>query len=173
MEDRVDPQRSRKFHFFSRLDFRWTSEHVSLSNQWSGPSRSSPSPEPDMIPVAQIESDASPTTENAPPPLPSELFRVGQAVALIGDDISISRLEGEPLFLYRGHPGRITDPNDMHVLTDWVGLEESPWSFAFGFTAFPDGTCRGLTAITDEDYAIRAKAIADGKRPTTDNLNEE
>ncbi|ALE07815.1 hypothetical protein AL755_13265 [Arthrobacter sp. ERGS1:01] len=96
------------------------------------------------------------------------MFRVGQAVALLGDDINVDRREGEPLFFYRGHPGRITDPNGMHILTEWVGFEESPWSFAFGFTAFHDGTCRGLTAITEEEYAIRAKAIAEGKRPTTD-----
>lgn len=108
-------------------------------------------------------------TDNQPPPLPSVLFRVGQAVALnVEDDIDADRGEGEPLFLYRGHPGRITDPNHMHILTDWVGLEESPWSYAFGSTAFPDGTCHGLTAITEDEYAVRAKAIADGKRRTTD-----
>lgn len=119
---------------------------------------------------AQIGLNVSQTTLNEPPPLPPELFRVGQAVALnLEEDISIPRLEGEPLFLYRGHPGRITDPNYMHILTDWVGLENSPWSYAFGFTAVPDdGPCPGLTAITEAEYTIRAKAIAEGKRPTTD-----
>ena len=110
------------------------------------------------------------SSENLPPPLPYELFRVGQTVALnLEDDISVDRRDEEPLFLYRGHPGRITDPNFMHILTDWVGFEESPWSYAFGFTALSDdGPCPGLTAITEEEYAIRAKAIGEGKRPLLD-----
>lgn len=106
-------------------------------------------------------------------PLPRKLFLVGQTVALRSpEDIDANEIwhsEGEPLFLYRGHPGRITDPSPMHILVDWAGFEESTWSLDFGFTATSKGPCPGLTDITEEEYESRCKEIAEGKRPTFGN----
>ncbi|MDJ0315783.1 hypothetical protein CVV68_01210 [Arthrobacter livingstonensis] len=108
--------------------------------------------------------------DNESEPLPPELFLIGQTVALRSsadlDANDIWHNDGEPLFLYRGHPGRITDPNLMHILVEWAGFENSDWSLAFGFTASAKGPCSGLMAITEDEYDRRCKEIAAGKRPT-------
>lgn len=102
--------------------------------------------------------------------LPIELLLVGQAVAFrSSEDVDAADVwhnEGEPLFLYRGHPGRITDACPMHILIEWAGFENSDWSLAVGFTSPDEGPCDSLTAITEEEHYRRCREIAEGKRPT-------
>ena len=103
-------------------------------------------------------------------PLPQSLLREGQKVAFNSGECCETDSftpDGQPKVLYSGHPGVITDPPPQHILVDWFGLEDDVWSFAFGFTAMgTDLPIVGLTAIGEDEYSARCKAIEQGNPPT-------
>ncbi|MCZ2404764.1 hypothetical protein IV498_16665 [Paenarthrobacter sp. Z7-10] len=119
-----------------------------------------------------------PTPDDGSAILPANLIVVGQAVAhRIPGDIALEPDEvqsGHPAFLYHGHPGHITDPTPQHILVDWAGLEESPWSYAYGISVpILGGPCDGLTAISEAEFRRRAQRLADGLAPTPDENDLE
>lgn len=94
----------------------------------------------------------------------------GQPVVFDGEDITAGFFGPNALFdaLRRGHPGRIRDPTPQHIMVDWVGLEDEPMSFAFGFVnerrsqSDVVGSVRGLRRISEHEYGRRAAMFTGG-----------
>ena len=66
--------------------------------------------------------------------------------------------------LYPGHPGRVWRTQPQHVQVSWVGLEEEPASYAYGFDAdslLPNGRADGLGRLTEADFAQRERVVAE------------
>lgn len=106
--------------------------------------------------------------------IPSESERLpesqavhGQPVVYTGPDSAegIYSASARPSTLRRGHPGRIVDPTPQHITVEWVGLENEPVSFAFGFVRErparpgPSGWVPGLAAISEETYEELSRQV--------------
>lgn len=103
--------------------------------------------------------------------LQQELMVLGQYVAYTGEDVPVREeppRPGRPSTLYHGHPGRITDPMQEHIIADWVGIEDTPFSWANGFSVtYRGGPCPGLAPLTEQEYELRKDRIARGLHPFT------
>jgi hypothetical protein len=73
-------------------------------------------------------------------------------------------LASRAVALYPGHPGRVWRTQPQHVQVTWVGLEEEPASYAYGFDAdslLPSGRVIGLGHLAEVDFAQRETVMAD------------
>ncbi len=93
----------------------------------------------------------------------------GQLVASLGEDVEAREVPrpGYPSVLFYGHPGRITDPTPQHIIVDWVGIEDTPFSWANGESVESiGGPCLSLEPLTADEYVVRKERIMRGQRPT-------
>lgn len=103
--------------------------------------------------------------------LQQELIVSGQYVAYLCEDVVVRDeppLPGRPSMLYHGHPGVITDPVQEHIIVDWVGIEDTPFSWANGASvAYRGGPCPSLEPLTKQEYQLRKDRISRGMHPLT------
>lgn len=103
--------------------------------------------------------------------LQQELILLGQYVAYLCEDVLVREepsRPGRPAKLYNGHPGVITDPLQEHIIVDWVGIEDTPFSWANGASVeYRGGPCPSLEPLTKQEYRLRRDRIFQGKHPLT------
>lgn len=103
--------------------------------------------------------------------LQQKLILLGQYVAYLCEDVLVREeppRPGRPSRLYHGHPGVITDPLQEHIIVDWVGIEDTPFSWANGASvAYRGGPCPSLEPLTVKEYELRKNRIARGLHPFT------